>query len=116
MSDITRFNGDYRGRCRVVRAGNMVWAVATAKEAGPGVAEQTRATLAKIADSLADAGTDLSHMVEATVYLTDMTRKAEMDAVWCEIVPDDGWPCRACVGVDLAPGDVVEIKACAVMP
>lgn len=116
MSEITRFAGDWKGRCRAVAADGMVWAVATAKEAGPDVADQTRATLAKIEGSLRDAGTDLHHLVEATVYLTDMSKKAEMDAAWCEIVPEDGWPCRACIGVDLAPGDLVEIKVRAVLP
>jgi enamine deaminase RidA (YjgF/YER057c/UK114 family) len=52
--------------------------------------------------------------VEALVYLTDMSTKAEMDAVWCDWIPDDAWPCRACVGTDLAPGNLVEIKVTAV--
>lgn len=116
MSEITRFAGDWKGRCRAVAADGMVWAVATAKEAGPDVSAQTRATLAKIDASLRDAGSDLHHLVEATVYLTDMANKTAMDAVWCEIVPEDGWPCRACIGVDLAPGDLVEIKVRAVLP
>jgi len=47
-------------------------------------------------------------------HLTDMSKKAEMDEVWCEWIPDDGWPCRACVGTTLAPGDLVEIKMTAV--
>lgn len=47
-------------------------------------------------------------------HLTDMSKKAEMDEVWCEWIPDDGWPCRACVGTTLAPGDLVEIKVTAV--
>ena len=61
-----------------------------------------------------EAGTDKQHIVEALVYLTDMSRKAEMDAVWCDWIPDGGWPCRACVGTALAPGDLVEIKVTAI--
>lgn len=76
--------------------------------------EQTRAALARIEASLEEAGTDRHRIVEALVYLTDMSKKAEMDEVWCEWIPDDGWPCRACVGTTLAPGDLVEIKVTAV--
>ena len=38
-----------------------------------------------------------------------MSRKAEMDEVWCAWIPDDGWPCRACVGTALAPGEMVKL-------
>ena len=33
-----------------------------------------------------------------------------MDAVWCTWIPDDGWPCRACVGTELAPGDQIPVQ------
>ena len=112
MSEIERTPGNARGRCRIVAHGGLVWTVAT----GPGanVAEQTRATLGQLQANLAEAGTGKDRMVDATVYLADMKTKAEMDAVWCAWIPTNGWPCRACVGTDLAPGDLVEIKVTAV--
>ena len=110
--NITRSPGSARGRCRTVEHNGFVWTVATA--GGNSVAEQTRAALAQIEASLEEAGTDKHRIVEALVYLTDMSRKAEMDEVWCAWIPDDGWPCRACVGTELAPGDLVEIKVTAV--
>jgi len=109
---ITRIPGSARGRCKTVLHKGMVWTVATAN--GATVAEQTRAALAQIEANLLEAKTDKHHLVEAVVYLTDMSDKAEMDAVWCDWIPDDGWPCRACVGTSLAPGDLVEIKVTAV--
>lgn len=109
---ITRIPGTAVGRCKTVATGDMVWTVATGK--GETVAEQTRAALALIQASLEEAGTDKHRIVDATIYLTDMATKAEMDAVWCDWIPDDGWPCRACVGTDLAPGDRVELKITAV--
>jgi enamine deaminase RidA (YjgF/YER057c/UK114 family) len=112
MTAIERTKGEARGRCPTVAYGNLVWTVATA--AGDGVAAQTRIALAKIQQNLSAAGSDKHRIVEATVYLTDMATKAEMDAVWCDWIPEDGWPCRACVGADLAPGDLVEIKVLAV--
>ncbi len=90
----------------------MVWTVATAP--GATVAEQTLAALVQIEASLVEAGTDKQHIVEATVYLTEMATKQEMDRVWCDWIPQDGWPCRACVGTELAAGDLVEIKVTAV--
>ena len=108
MTSIKRTPGEAKGRCRIVEHNGLVWTVAT----GPGdtVSEQTRRTLAKLEASLLEAGTDKHRILEAVVYLRDMATKQEMDAVWCAWIPDDGWPCRACVGADLAPGDLVEIK------
>lgn len=108
MTEITRLAGTARGRCRAVARGEFVWTVGTG--VGASVSEQTRNTLAAIETNLKDAGTDKHRILEATVYLTDMATKAEMDEVWCAWIPDGGWPCRACVGTDLAPGDLVEIK------
>ena len=111
---IQRTPGGARGRCRIVEANGLVWTVATG--AGATVAAQTQAALTQIEVSLGEASTDKHHIVEAVVYLTEMSAKTEMDAVWCDWVPDDGWPCRACVGTALAPGDLVEIKVTAVKP
>jgi enamine deaminase RidA (YjgF/YER057c/UK114 family) len=109
---ITRIPGAARGRCKTVEHNGLVWTVATAR--GTTVAEQTRAALEQIEANLKQAGSDKHRIVEALVYLTDMSRKAEMDEVWCDWIPSDGWPCRACVGTSLAPGNLVEIKVTAV--
>jgi len=110
--NITRIEGAAKGRCKTVSHNGFVWTVATAD--GATVAEQTRAALETIEANLKEAGSDKHRIVEALVYLADMATKAEMDAVWCDWIPDDGWPCRACVGTDLAPGNLVEIKVTAV--
>lgn len=114
MAGMHRINGGAKGRSKTVKHGSFVWTVAT----GPGltVAEQTQSTLAKLEANLIEAGTDKHHILEAVVYLTDMTTKQEMDEVWCDWIPDDGWPCRACVGTDLYPGDLVEVKLMAANP
>ena len=114
MAEIKRNNGGAKGRSKTVAHGDFVWTVAT----GPGdtVAEQTRSTLAKLEANLIEAATDKHHILEAVVYLADMATKQEMDAVWCDWIPEDGWPCRACVGTDLYPGDLVEVKLTATKP
>lgn len=111
---IKRIQHGARGRCKTVIHNGLVWTVGTAE--GATVAEQTRILLAKIEASLIEAGTDKRHILEAVVYLADMATKAEMDEVWCDWIPNDGWPCRACVGTDLYPGDLVEIKLTAALP
>ena len=66
--------------------------------------------------NLIDAGSGKSGLLQVTVYLTDMSMKAEMDAVWCDWIGDEGnWPQRACVGVDLAGDDLIEIVATAAL-
>ena len=111
---ISRIPGAATGRCKTVESGGLVWTVATAQGSGTTVAEQTRATLEQIEANLSEVGTDKHHIVEAVVYLTDMSKKSEMDAVWMDWIPSDGWPCRACVGTALAPGTLVEVKVTAV--
>ena len=50
--------------------------------AGNGVGDQTRQILATIDELLAEAGTDKSRILSATIWLTDMSSFAEMNAVW----------------------------------
>lgn len=112
---IERVHGKARGRCPAVAHNGLVHAVATDQSSAPTVAEQTRRTLAALDDALAAAGSDRTCLLQATVYLRDMATKAEMDEVWCDwIGPAENWPQRACVGVDLAGADLVEIVVTAV--
>ena len=110
--DIERWPGDARGRSRSSAWRDLVFTVATAP--GASVAEQTRASLGQISANLAEAGTDRTRLLSATVYLSDIAAKAEMDAVWCEWIGEAAnWPQRACVQAALAPGTLVEITAIA---
>jgi enamine deaminase RidA (YjgF/YER057c/UK114 family) len=112
---ITRLRGTARGRNRATAYDNLVFAVATAGRAGADLKAQTAAALADIEQALAAAGSDRTRLLQATVYLSDIRRKAEMDEAWnAWIGPDpETWPQRACVGVALAPGDLVEIAVVA---
>ena len=115
MANIERWRGDARGRSRTSAWRDLVFTVATAP--GATVVEQTRASLAQISANLAEAGTDSSRLLSATVYLTDIANKAEMDVEWCDWIGDAAnWPQRACVQAALAPGTLVEITVVAVRP
>src|SRR5262245_907389 len=111
--DIQRFPGNASGRSRAVGFENLVFAVATAAGPSTSVREQTGQVLARIEQSLADAGSDKSRLLSATVYLADITRKAEMDEVWNEWIGPENWPQRACVQAGLGPHVLVEIAVIA---
>ena len=107
---IERFHGASVGRCRAVAHAGLVFAVATAPDDSTDLSDQTAQTLAEIDRHLGDAGTDKTRLLSATVYVTDIEDKAEMDAVWTEwIGPPENWPQRACVQAGLAGGTLVEI-------
>ena len=106
---ITRFAGTSPTRSRAVAHDGIVYAVATAKNKSAPLYEQTKDALAQIDRTLADAGSTKSRILRATVYITDMSRKPEMDRAWDEWVDRANPPQRACIGVARADKDLVEI-------
>jgi enamine deaminase RidA (YjgF/YER057c/UK114 family) len=72
---------------------------------GASVTLQTQDVLAQIDALLAQAGSDKSKIVSATIYLADITRFAEMNAVWDAWVAPDHTPARATVEARLAASD-----------
>ena len=71
--------------------------------------EQTRMALADIDATLAEAGTDKSRILSATVFVADMKQKEEMNRAWDEWADVENPPMRACVGAVLADASLVEI-------
>lgn len=105
-----RFPEGRKGRCGAVVSGGLVYAVATDPKCAEGIIEQTRNTLQDIERTLVKAGSGKAGLVQATVYLSDMSNKPEMDSVWCAwIGPEDNWPQRACIGVELEKGYLIEV-------
>lgn len=63
--------------------------------------------------TLAQAGLDLSHVVEARVYLTDMERYGEFNAIYGARFRAP-YPARTCVAVKALPGGArVEVQVAA---
>lgn len=82
--------------------------------AGTGVTEQTEAVLSAVDGALAEAGTDKSKLLSATIYLADMAGFAEMNSVWDAWIDPANPPARATVEAKLAaPQYVVEIAVIA---
>ncbi len=114
---IKRLAGAARGRSRAVAHDGRVYTVATAPDSSQDLAGQTAQTLAELDKNLADAGTDKTQILSATVYVVDIAKKDEMDAVWCEwIGAAENWPQRACVCTGLAGNTLVEITIVAALP
>ncbi len=105
---ISRVHGPAKGRSLVTSYGGIVYAVAYDPTVAAGIVAQTRNTLEFLEKKLTEAGSGKSALLQATVYLGDMSMKAEMDTVWCDwIGPPENWPQRACVGANL--GDDVSL-------
>jgi enamine deaminase RidA (YjgF/YER057c/UK114 family) len=84
--------------------------VAGADTKGKSVTEQTRDILAQIEETLAEAGSDKTRILSATIYLADIKTFAEMNAVWDAWVAQGHTPARATVEAKLAAPDyTVEI-------
>ncbi|MEO9877220.1 MAG: RidA family protein [Anderseniella sp.] len=105
-----RFPVKGKGRCSAVVSGGLVYAVATDPECADSITAQTRNTLHELDRVLTEAGSGKAGLVQATVYLSDISSKPDMDSVWCKwIGPEENWPQRACIGVDLDEGYLIEI-------
>ena len=100
----------------VVVHGDTVYLAGVVAHANKGksVAEQTKEILATIDKHLASAGTDKSKLLSANIWITDMGKFAEMNAVWDAWVSPGNTPARACVEAKLAAPDYhVEIMVTA---
>ena len=89
---------------QVVDSGGTVYLAGQIPTGAPGqiVAKQTEDILNRINIYLAEAGTNKSKLLTATIWVTDMTKFAEMNAVWDAWVTPGNTPCRACVEAKLA--------------
>lgn len=84
---------------------------------GEDAGAQTRAILAAVDGLLAEAGTDKSRLLTATIWLADMADFAAMNAVWEEWITGAGAPTRATGEVRLVTPDYkVEIIITAALP
>jgi 2-iminobutanoate/2-iminopropanoate deaminase len=124
-AEVERINVDALGRVAnfsqaTVASGQLVFVAGTLGTmpasrdlAGGGVAGQTKQALENIDRILDAARTNRGNVLSCTVYLTDMSKFAEMNEVWLQFF-GDGVPARATIGVEaLAIGALVEIACVA---
>lgn len=100
---------------KAVAYGDTVYVAGqVADDASLDVAGQTAQVLAKVDAALAEAETDKTNLLSATIYLADIATFEAMNAVWDRWVAADNTPARATVEAKLArPGLKVEVSVIA---
>jgi len=106
---------------QAIEAGGMVFVsgqlpvdAATGEFAPGGVAEQTKQSFENIKHILAEAGLTTANIVKTTVFLSDMSLFAEMNAVYATYF-EGSFPARSAVAVKALPKNaLVEIECIAV--
>ena len=95
---IKRMHAGPRMSQGVVHGGVVYLAGQVALEApGESIANQTKAILARIDGFLAEAGSNKSKILSATIWLTDIASYDEMNGVWDAWIDPANPPARACV-------------------
>lgn len=99
------------------RASGLCWlAGQVAEDPKASLTVQTQQVLAQIDRLLAEAGSDKTRIVSATIYLPDIGDFAAMNAVWEAWVPAGQTPARATVEAKLASAEYkVEIQVVAAL-
>lgn len=88
----------------------------TGELAGETAGEQAAQSLKNISNILATAGTDMTKVVRATIYLKNVEDFSEVDAVYSKAFTGTVKPARCAFGGnDIPKGALVEIDAIAVI-
>ena len=106
---------------QAIEAGGMVFASgqvpidpATDQFVEGGIKEQTRQSLTNARNILREAGTDLTHVVKTTVFLSDMNNFGAMNEVYATVFTEGSYHSRSAVEVARLPKDaLVEIEVIA---
>ncbi len=107
--------------CQAIRLGDLIFVSGqipldpkTGEIVSGEIEEQTRQVLRNLKAVLEASDSDLSRVVKATVYLTDMSLFPRINTVYAEAFDADPAPARATVEVSALPlGAHVEIDAIA---
>lgn len=107
---IQRFECGKRMSQSVVYNGFAFLAGQVADDTSADVKGQTTQILAKLDKLLAQAGSDKTRVLTASIWLADYTSFGEMNEIWDAWAPEGQAPARACVESKLAfPQYTVEI-------
>jgi len=81
-----------------------------ARDLDADITEQTRDVLAQIDAILEDHGTDNTRILQAQIWLKNISDRDAMNALWTAWLPEGMAPARACVQAEMAsPKVLVEI-------
>jgi enamine deaminase RidA (YjgF/YER057c/UK114 family) len=111
---IERLHTNQRMSQAVIHGDTVYLAGQVAGDPTADVAGQTRQILQQIDGLLAEAGSDKSKLLMATIWLSDISTFNEMNGEWDAWLPEGTAPARACVESRLAfPQYTVEIRVVA---
>lgn len=114
MRPITRIGANDINARVVIHAGIAYVSGIVADDKSADVAGQTRQILSRIDRHLADAGTSKHRLLSATIWMSDMSKKDDLNAVWTKWIDAASAPARACVGAELSSSStLVEIMVTA---
>ena len=111
MSTIRR-SAPYAGVLHeVVEHGDTLYlAGIVSEDLSPDMTVQAEDAMAQLRTLLEQHGSDLSRVLQATIYLPDLSLKPAFDAVWKRHFQEAHLPARAGIGVaDLGKGVLVEM-------
>ncbi len=101
MSTITRIEPGVRSS-KIVVHGDTIYLTGQVGNPDEDIKQQTQTCLDKIDALLAQVGSDKEHILQTTIWLSDMKYFAEMNEVWNAWVPEGHAPARACGEARLA--------------
>lgn len=111
---ITRLHVGPRMSEAAIHNGVVYLAGQVAEDPSQDAAGQTRQVLAAIDGLLAEAGSDKTRILQATIFLKSIADFRAMNSVWDTWVPPGQTPARATVEAGLArPEYLVEVKVIA---
>lgn len=114
MSTIERFNTNERSS-KIVKHAGVVYLSGQVGD-GDTIAEQSHDCLGRVDALLKEAGSSREHILQAVVWLSDMSYFAEFNTIWNAWVPTGHAPARACGEAKLAREilkvEVIVIAAC----
>ena len=102
---------------QAIHAGDLIFTAGqvgldpkTGKMVAGGIREQARQTLENLKAILEAAGSDLSRVLKATVFLDDISTFAQVNEIYAEYFPEDQ-PARSAFQVGALPlGALIEIE------
>lgn len=105
MTKIAREHTNQR-MSKIVTHGNTIYLCGQVGNRGDSIQAQTEEALRRVESLLAEAGSDKNHILQTTIWLSDMAYFAEMNSVWDAWVSEGHAPARACGEAKLASSEL----------
>ena len=105
MTEIIRKHTNQR-MSKIVIHGDTIYLCGQVGIRGTSITEQTKEALSRVETLLTEAGSSKRHILQTTVWLSDMKYFQEMNVVWDNWVEEGYAPARACGEARLASDDL----------